>query len=126
MKKVILLAIVILISNITFGQDNFTNNEAVETEGLSKSISKTNAEYALELINRPTVKVVIIFLRGFNKTYRKEVIRTKIEGEFLIISYYSKGDISKEVTHRWKLKDLIFVEEYNDIIKIRLDAHAGE
>jgi len=123
MKK-ILFAITILISSLTFGQDKLTNTNSIETKEISNILKRTNAEYALELINNPAIERVFIVLRGYNKEYNKEDIKLKTDGEYLIITVFRKGTL--KTTHRWMLKDVIFIQEYENVIKVRLDAHVGE
>jgi len=109
-KKVLLFSIftIIIGSNETFSQTIKEN--------------QTNAEYVKELIDLPEVERV--FIVAVNKYYEYDkdwLDDISIMGNF--ITFKSKKE---DKMHVWDIKDMIFLEKYLNIIKVRLSKPAGD
>lgn len=112
MKKLILISM-LFVGSIVYSQE------------ISKE-KQTNAEYVLELLKNPVIERVFIVPRGHHREYKKEKIEMRVEGKYLIITYNDKGHKLPLVTHRWNLEDTLLIEEYDDVVKIRLSVNIGE
>jgi len=105
--------ILILILLISFS----TNIIAQE----KKEKKQTNAEYVIELMNRKTINKVYMVATNMHKSYDGDWLRRmKADGETL---YFYRGE-DKE--HRWNTKNTVFIEQYDDVIKIRMSEEIGE
>lgn len=82
---------------------------------------QTNAEYVIELMNKKTINKIYMVATNMHRSYDGDWLRrVKAEGETLY--FYKGGDIE----HRWNTKNTVFVEQYKDIIKVRMTEEIGE
>lgn len=81
----------------------------------------TNAEYVIELMNKKTINKVYMVATNMHKSYDGDWLRrVKADGESLY--FYKGGDLE----HRWNTKNTVFIEQYKDVIKVRMTEEIGE
>ena len=82
---------------------------------------QTNAEYVIELMNRKTINKVYMVATNMHSTYEGDWLRRmKADGESL---YFYRGE---EKEHKWNTKNTVFIEQYKDVIKVRMTEEIGE
>jgi len=107
-KHILILTLFLSISLTLFSQNN----------GEKKL---TNAEYVIEIMNKKTINKIYMVATNMHRTYEGDWLRRmKAVGESL---YFYRGN---EKEHRWNTENTIFIEQYKDVIKIRMTAEIGE
>lgn len=82
---------------------------------------QTNAEYVIELMNRKTINKVYMVATNMHRVYEGDWLRRmKADGEAL---YFYRGE---EKEHKWNTKNTVFIEQYKDVIKVRMTEEIGE
>lgn len=110
-KKIKHLFILILLISLS------TNVSAQD----KKDKKLTNAEYVIELMNKKTINKIYMVATNMHKSYEGDWLRrVKADGETLY--FYKGGDLE----HRWNTKNTVFIEQYKDVIKVRMTEEIGE
>jgi len=82
---------------------------------------QTNAEYVIELMNKKTINKIYMVATNMHRSYDGDWLRrVKADGETLY--FYKGGDLE----HRWNTKNTVFIEQYKDVIKVRMTEEIGE
>jgi len=79
----------------------------------------TKAEYVVELMNSKTINSVFIVATNYHKEYKKAWLgEISANGDLLILKAGDK-------IHSWDISDALLIEQYADIIKVKLKDKIG-